>query len=81
MLNLKKKMFQPRSRRYGPIVNLSDNTNRAEKYKFWSDYQMEHALDAVQRALSIRRAAEEFNVPKSTLGDSVSGQSVVLQST
>ena len=48
---------------------------RPPKYKVWSEETMERALKAVVNGNhSIRQAAEEFNVPKSTLGDRVSGR-------
>lgn len=44
-------------------------------YKQWSEEQMKHAVDAVITShLSVRRAAMQYNVPKSTLGDRVSGR-------
>ena len=35
---------------------------------------MRSALTATEKGLSIRRAASEYNIPKSTLGDRVSGK-------
>lgn len=44
-------------------------------YKQWSEEQMKRAVDAVIISrLSVRRAAMQFNVPKSTLGDRISGR-------
>ena len=44
-------------------------------YKNWSEASMDNALDAViSKGWSIRRAADSFNVPKSTLADRVSGR-------
>ena len=35
---------------------------------------MVKAVNAVHKGWSVRRAAEQFNIPKSTLGDRVSGR-------
>ena len=44
-------------------------------YKQWPEWRMEKATEAVsQGKVSVRRAALQFNVPKSTLGDRVSGR-------
>ena len=48
---------------------------RPSKYKDWTEEQMRAAYEAVKDGMSIRRAAEEYGVPKSTLGDRVSGRS------
>ena len=46
-------------------------------YKGWTDSQMEQALHAVvSGGSSVRRAALDYNVPKSSLGDRVSGRTV-----
>ena len=48
---------------------------RSGKYKEWTEQQMEHALRAVVAgSLSVRLAALHYNVPRSTLGDRVSGR-------
>ena len=44
-------------------------------YKQWSEEQMKKAVDAVViLKLSVRNAAMQYNVPKSTLGDRISGR-------
>jgi len=44
-------------------------------YKQWSEEQMQKAVEAVITSkFSVRRAAMQFNVPKSTLGDRISGR-------
>ena len=44
-------------------------------YKQWSEEQMKKAVDVVITSQwSVRRAAMQYNVPKSTLGDRVSGR-------
>ena len=47
---------------------------RPDCYKNWTDERMEHALKAVGGGMSIRRAAEEYGVPRSTLHDRVTGR-------
>ena len=51
--------------------------NRVVGYKEWTYDKMDKAIKAViDDGMSIRRAAEEFNVPKSTLGDRISGRTL-----
>lgn len=51
------------------------NTNRPLSYKRWNEEEMGRALNAiVVDGLSVRRAALLYGVPKSTLGDRVSGK-------
>ena len=46
---------------------------RPEKYR-WSPENLERACNAVtQEGLSYRRTAEEYQIPKSTIQDHVSG--------
>lgn len=48
---------------------------RPGKYKLWRSDQLVQAYEAVVKGkLSVRRAAEEFNVPRSTLHDRLSGR-------
>lgn len=46
----------------------------------WTSAQLEAALDAVKKGMSIRRAGMRFNIPSSTLGDHVSGKSKRIHS-
>ena len=51
------------------------NTNRPLSYKSWSEKEMSRALNAVVvDGVSVRHAALLYGVPKSTLGDRVSGK-------
>ena len=44
-------------------------------YKQWDSESMAHAMKAViNEGVSIRRAAERYNIPRSTLGDRISGR-------
>ena len=46
-------------------------------YKNWDDATMEKALEEVSSgSMTVRCAAEEYGVPRSTLGDSASGRVV-----
>jgi len=54
---------------------LPQPTSRPSKYKAWSDASLHEAVTAVQQQkLSIRRAAMEFEIPKSTIHDRISGK-------
>ena len=56
-------------------VPLISGSKRPEKYKQWNDGRMERAIDAVRnQGLTVRRAAEEYSIPKSTLHDRLSGR-------
>ncbi len=58
-----------------PIPMLSSAHVRSGPYKTWSVSQMDRALNAVvSEGDSVRRAALQYNVPKSSLGDRVSGR-------
>ena len=45
-------------------------------YKQWNEDQMANAFEAVKKGSSIRHAAEEYDVPRSTLADRISGRVV-----
>lgn len=54
---------------------ISASVGRPQKYKEWTDERMAKALHAVkEKRMPIREAALRFDVPKSTLGDRVSGR-------
>lgn len=55
-----------------PSVSAPD---RPLSYRNYDDQKLVSAVEAVQRGMSIRRACEEYGVPKSTLHDKVSGKS------
>jgi len=57
------------------MPTTSSNHARAIKYKDWSPTQMDKAVSAVvSEGLSIRCAALQYGVPKSSLGDRISGR-------
>ena len=46
-----------------------------EQYEQWDKQSMSHAIKAVvEEGMSIRRAALRYGIPKSTLGDRISGR-------
>ena len=54
-----------------------ETSGRLPYYKVWSNESMEMAIDSVKRQeLSVRRAAEVYSIPKSTLHDRISGKVV-----
>lgn len=56
-------------------VSLVSLSRCPDTYKHWTDVQIDKALDAVRKKrFTVRRAAEEFGVPKSTLHDRISGR-------
>ena len=56
-------------------LNDLTNPNRPLGYKRWNEEEMGQALNAVAvKGVSVRRAALIYGVPKSTLGDRVSGR-------
>ena len=58
----------PRSR----IVHVPD---KPLSRKLWSEERMEKAVEAVNcDGVSVRRAAADYNIPKSTLYDRLSGK-------
>ena len=49
--------------------------SRSKKFKKWSEDIMEKAINAViNDGVLIRHAAEDYGIPKSTLGDRISGR-------
>ena len=57
------------------IRNSAPTTGqRPSSYRNWPSQSMSGALDAVAKGTSVRKAAEEHGIPKSTLWDHVSGR-------
>ena len=48
-------------------------TSKHSVYRNWPEESMSSALEAVARGMSVRKAAEEYGIPKSTLWEHVSG--------
>lgn len=51
-------------------------TNKG-KYNKYSETNLLNAINAVKEGMSVRAAAKEFNVPRSTIMDHLSGRSQV----
>ena len=60
-----------------PPTCTTKTTARNGRYKMYDVQTMQQALDEIEKGMSIRRAAEAYNIPKSTLGDMVSGKSSI----
>ena len=58
-----------------PTRSATSTVTRSTSYKSWSEEKMQLAYEAVlESGLSVRHAAEEYGIPKSTLADRVSGR-------
>ena len=58
-----------------PSLKLYVQTERPPRYKQWREDALVKAYNEVKEGrLSVRRAAELYNIPKSTLSDRVSGR-------
>ena len=66
-----KSLSQPPSH-YHSLSHLKNQ--RSQTRKNWDKSSMERAVQAVRSGASIRRAAVDYGVPKSTLGDRASGR-------
>lgn len=60
--------------KYRHPILASDVVGRPSSYKNWDNEKMTRAHQAVLSGMTVRRAAEEFAVPRSTLHDRVSGK-------
>ena len=49
-------------------------STRPLKYREYTQSHLEQACKAVREGLSVRRAAEEYQIPKSTIQDHISGK-------
>ena len=58
-----------------PLFVPFTGQSRPSQYKCWNEDQLHKAYEAViNDGFSVRRAAEEYNIPKSTLHDRISGR-------
>ena len=75
-LSLKERVLRAPSRSCVHVTPATlSGRSRQNKYKDWNVSQVDQAYDAVvKQNFSIRRAAEEFGIPRSTLHDRVSGR-------
>ena len=75
-LPLAKRVYSAHQRGNPLLVGqqLSESSSR-KVYKMWTEKEIQLACEAVsQRGISVRRAALEYNIPKSTLQDRLSGK-------
>ena len=70
-----------RSKGQSHFVHAKSGPGRPCSYKSWSDDGLERACDAVRKGMSVRRAAEEYAIPRSTLHDHISGPKAYLTAT
>ena len=66
-----------RSKLYYPLKSSQQTVtaSRPAVFKLWSNEVMEKALnEVINNGMSVRHAALEYNIPKSTLGDRASGR-------
>lgn len=73
---LKDRIYVSKTSTRGPTVTYANHTsNRPLTYKSWNKSSITTAVTAVATGqMSQRRAAEEFGIPRSTLGDHVRGR-------
>lgn len=72
---LKERVYTSKGVRARTIPRVEHLCQRPTKYKLWSQEKMSRALNSVvKEGLSVRKAALEYNVPRATLGDRVSGK-------
>ncbi len=65
-----------RSKQPAHFAHARSTVGRSGSYKNWNDDNLHRACEAIHKGTSVRRAAEEYNIPKSTLYDYVSGRVV-----
>ena len=61
--------------RYQPAYHTVPH-NRPLSYKNWSEKQIDFAVKAVRDGHSHRSVAEEYGIPRSTLGDHIRGKMI-----
>ncbi len=64
----------PASQKKGATLPAGQSSKRPKKYKQWEEVSMLGALKAVSQGMGTNKAVLEFNVPRSTLKDRVSGR-------
>ena len=58
-----------------PPFSFSDSTSYGRgTYRSWDKTSMKQAVEAVEKGVSVRKAAELYNVPRSTLHDKANGK-------
>ena len=72
-LALKDRVLRSSSSSSPPASIVGSGGLRPTKYKDWTETKLYKAFEAVQEGMSIRRAAEAYAIPRTTLQDRVSG--------
>ena len=74
---LKNRVYRAGSHHHTDHTSTSstlDHNDRPLKYKEWDSVRMKKAIEDVRAGYSIRRAAADYGIPKSTLADRISGR-------
>ena len=58
-------------------TQFENHYERPKLYKSWNNENLQRACDAVHQGMAIRRAAEEYAIPRSTLHDYITGRSLI----
>ena len=74
---LKDRIYRSQTTFRHPLLHATTDGGRMPNYKNWDEERMSRAYKAVIAGMCIRRVAEEYNVPRSTLHDRVSGKVVL----
>ena len=74
---LKDRIYRSQTTFRHPLLHATTDGGRMPTYKNWDEEKMSRAYKAVIAGMSIRRAPEEYNMPRSTLHDRVSGKVVL----
>lgn len=55
------------------VARRAASGSRPLNYKHWDETRMQKAIDACNGGMTVRQASLQFGIPKSTLGDRMSG--------
>ena len=72
--SLQSRTFKSHTAQRSPVSSLERYSGRSYSYRLWDELSMQKAAVAVEDGMSLRKAAEMFQVPKSTLYDRVTGK-------
>ena len=71
------KIYVAKNARHQPAYNTAPH-NRPFTYKNWNEKTISLAVKAVKGGHSRHRVAEEYGIPRSTLGDHIQGRESFL---
>ena len=72
--SLQSRTFKSHTAQRSPVSSLERYSGRSYSYRLWDELSMQKAAVAVEDGMSLRKAADIFQVPKSTLYDRVTGK-------